>query len=223
MSFSSCFSQQRLHITVQGRFKQPISFAKVYTGQAWDEKLATTPPVLLEMLLTPILKLLQPGMQINLTGSHPYILSPLASTMQTIHINVPGSEPILPKDIMSLQEDNLHLLGMDTVLTPNARKKFFSVKANLMKYEYDPKYIYTLNFYQHILHIDTFTIFGYDILRVLGRKPIMAMAIIFDPAEPENEGDEVEVAEGKGKRDNSYSHWNFLYKIEMWHERALDL
>ena len=195
----------------------------MYTGQAWDEKLATTPPILLEMLLTPILKFLQPGMIVNMTGSHPYILSPLISTMQTIQINVPGSEPTLPKDIISLQEDDLCLLGMDTDMSPSARKKFFTVKANLLKYNYDPKYIYTLNFYQHMLHMDTLKIFGYDILRVLGKKPIMAMAIIYEPiTDSDNEEEEVVVG-GKEKRDSSSSHWNWLYKIEMWHERALDL
>ena len=71
--------------------------------------------------------------------------------------------------------------------------------------------------------MDTLKIFGYDILRVLGKKPIMAMAIIYEPiTDSDNEEEEVVVG-GKEKRDSSSSHWNWLYKIEMWHERALDL
>ena len=193
------------------------------------------------MLLTPILKLLQPGMVANLNSSHPYILSPLISTMQSIQINEPGNEPILPKDIMSLQEDDLHLLGMETNMSTSARKKYFSVKENLLKYSYEIGKIYTFTFYQHILHIDTLKIFGtlfylshtlfrilylihsisytpsltgYDILRILGRKPIMAMAIIYEPTDSENEE---EMEGGIGIRCNSCSHWNWLYKIEMWH------
>ena len=218
----------------------------MYTGQAWDEPLASKPPVLLEMLLAPILKLLQPGMVANLNSSHPYILSPLISTMQSIQINEPGHEPILPKDIMSLQEDDLHLLGMETNMSTSARKKYFSVKENLLKYSYEMGKIYTFTFYQHILHIDTLKIFGtllyllhthslsystshtlshtlhpstssltgYDILRILGRKPIMAMAIIYEPTDTENEE---EMEGGIGIRCHSCSHWNWLYKIEMWH------
>jgi len=132
----------------------------VYTGQAWDDPLASKPPVLLETLLTPILKLLQPGMVANLNSSHPYILSPLISTMQSIQINVPGNEPTLPNDIMSLQEDDLRLLGMETIMSTSARKKYFSVKENLLKYSYEIGQVYTFTFYQHILHIDTLKIFG---------------------------------------------------------------
>jgi len=160
---------------VQGRFKTTIPCSTVYTGQAWDQPLAKAPPSWLQSLLLPFIRNIQPGLQMSFTGDNPYILSPLMSTMQTIHMNVPGNAPTLPDSIASLNMDDLSAMGL--YMTPGERKKYFAKPENIAQHVFDPAYVYTFNFYQHVLRLDTFTAWGYDIRHILGKNPIQIMAV----------------------------------------------
>jgi phosphomevalonate kinase len=54
----------------------------------------------------------------------------------------------------------------------NSRKSYFSIKKNLKKYDFDPEFIYTFDFHQHVLKVDIFKmdlgLMQYDIFNVLG-------------------------------------------------------
>lgn len=65
---------------IQGRFKHPLPFAKVYTGQAFDEAIPHLP---VHWLIRGISKL-QPGSKSFLMGEKPYFISPLIATSQHV-------------------------------------------------------------------------------------------------------------------------------------------
>lgn len=183
---------------VQGRFKHNIPFSNLYTGQAWSNPLAMVPPYWLQLLLMPLIKHIQHGLQMLLSGNKPYMLSPMISTMQTIHMNLPGSEPNLPDDIELLKTDDLHAMGI--TMTTSERKNYFSKTQNHEQYIFDSNYIYTFNFYQHLLHIDSFTIFYFDIIQIIGVNPIQIMLLHVDP---------------EAFAIVSTNPWDFVYNIEI--------
>ena len=98
---------------IQGKFKTEIPFSNLYTGQVWSESLSKSPPSWLQSLFMPVLRNIQPGVQISLSGDKPYIISPLMSAMQTIHMNLPGNEPNLPNSIELLENDDLSAMGVE--------------------------------------------------------------------------------------------------------------
>ena len=208
---------RQIQVVVQGRFRAAVPFAQVYTGQAWDEPLASVPPRWLEVMLTPVLKALQPGMRSALHGPLPSILSPLVSTMQTIAANYPGQEPALPHGIAALKTDDLAVHGFAPSVTVAARKAFFSKPANLAQYAFSPDLVYTFNFYQHLLRLDTFSIMGFDVRRVLGRKPVQVMAAMLHP-DVLAQGD---AQLQRQQQENQQQHApTFLWNFEVWHESS---
>jgi len=205
---------RQIQVVVQGRYRTEVPFAQVYTGQAWDEPLASAPPQWLEVMLTPVLKALQPGMRSSLHGPRPSIVSPLAATMQTLAANYPGQEPALPHGIAALHTDDLAAHGFAPGVSVTARKAFFSKPANLARYAFSPDLVYTFNFYQHLLRLDTFSIMGFDVRRVLGRKPVQVMAAMLHP--------DVLAAQTKdASHQQELQHApTFLWNFEVWHESA---
>lgn len=71
-------------LCVLGRFKKPISFAHVYTGQAYDTQINHIPAKWLVNTGLQFMSKLQPAHQACLQGNRPHILSPLVSTAQKI-------------------------------------------------------------------------------------------------------------------------------------------
>lgn len=199
--------KRRLQYVVQGRFKQRISFSHLYTGQAWEDPLAAAPPLWIQSLLLPVIKGLQPGVRLQLLGEHPYILSPLVSTLQVLQVHLPGSEPTLPGRIEELVNDDLQAIGLD--MSSKARKSYFSITENLEKHAFCPDYVCTFSFYQHFVRMDTFSVFGFDLLQILGRNPIQVMAVVLDPSTDSSDAD--------------VDDWKFLYRIDIWHEKVLSL
>lgn len=72
-----------------GRFKKPISFAHVYTGQAYDTQINHIPAKWLVNTGLQFMSKLQPAHQACLQGNRPHILSPLVSTAQKISMFCP--------------------------------------------------------------------------------------------------------------------------------------
>ena len=66
-----------------------------------------------------------------------------------------------------------------------ARKKFFTNNTNLNRFSFNPDYIYSFSFFQHILNVKTFEIetplFNYDLLKIIGKQPLECMAVIWSP------------------------------------------
>lgn len=175
-------------VVMQGSFKKSISFADVYCGQAWESKLAVAPPSMLMKIVTPLMHMLQPGMHCNLEGDHPFVLSPLMSTMQAIVISTKGTEPPLLAPDGSIEEmkENLSILGPEFCgMSAAARKAFFSDEKNLEKFSFDPELVYSFDFYEHLLRMDNFRLklgmLSYDLTHFLGSLPVMHLAVLWNP------------------------------------------
>jgi hypothetical protein len=54
----------------------------------------------------------------------------------------------------------------------------------------------------------------YDILNILGKRSVQNMAVLWNPEEDSNDREE----STENQRKNS---WDYLYNIEIWHERCL--
>ncbi len=171
---------RKIEIVIQGKFLQNIPMDEVYVGQAFEESIC--PSNFLTSLLSPIINLLQPASQTDITCAQPYILSPLMSTMQKISIDAPGSEPKL----QNFNEINENLNPIGIAMSSNDRKNYFSNQSNLALHNFVPDgNIWTFDFYQHLLSIDSFEIgvsaFKVDITSIIGKQPIKHMAIRWRP------------------------------------------
>jgi hypothetical protein len=154
-----------------------------------------------------VISKIQPALQVCLEGDNPYIISPLASTSQSIVISRVGSEPNIFSDTI---EEDMTILGHPFGnMNSKQRKSYFSKHRNLVGYEYNPDFVYTFDFYQHLLNLSTFQIdlgfMKYDAIKVLGVRPIQVMAIVWDP-----------IADNDSKP-------RYLYNFEVWHRRSLPL
>lgn len=79
--------RRKFHAVVQGRFKQPLPFSSVYTGQVYDEPLEhNLAQWSLVRASLHLLSQLQPANRVCLKGPKPFVLSPLASTAQNIGV-----------------------------------------------------------------------------------------------------------------------------------------
>ena len=68
--------KRKFEYVIQGRFTNPLSFANLYTGHAFQSPLAMKPPHWLISALKPLISYFQPSAEIDLDSASPYILSP---------------------------------------------------------------------------------------------------------------------------------------------------
>ncbi|KAK9804498.1 hypothetical protein WJX73_010880 [Symbiochloris irregularis] len=96
--------KRRTMLVVQGRFKSPLHFNDVLTGQYFPGPLMKIPaPILINTILA-ISRKLNPSMEIG-SVKKPSMLAPVIATAQAINVAEPGSEPSLhapPVEDMSL-------------------------------------------------------------------------------------------------------------------------
>eukprot|EP00953_Heterococcus_sp_UTEX-ZZ885_P040313 20618-Heterococcus_DN1.PRE.3 len=126
-----------------------------------------------------IIRRLSPALQEDVTGAHPYLISPLAATAQALRVDAPGTEakhtallggvfaqqpppsttPATTTANTSSKSSTLGLNGTansgETVaamsaLTAAQRKRHLSNATNLAAHSFDPRYVYTFDFYQHL-------------------------------------------------------------------------
>lgn len=73
-----------------------------------------------------------------------------------IVISKVGEEPSIFSDHF---EDQLQQLGADFVNMPTKKRKaYFTKYSNLLQHSYDPQYVYTFDFYQHLFNFATFQV-----------------------------------------------------------------
>ena len=154
-----------------------------------------------------LIKRLQPGLQVSVEGDNPYLVSPLASTCQAIVVSRPGTEPSLNN--LQVKEDTALLGSAFESMTSKQRKMYFSKPQNLALHSYSPEFVYTFDFYQHLLNFSTFQFdlgfMKYDFMSTLGARPIQVMSVVWNPIEsngivPEN--------------------LSYLYNFEIWHRKT---
>lgn len=97
-----------------------------------SDPISLAPPEWVVKLFMPIVQSLQPAVCIKLSGTHPYVISPLMSTMQTVVVSEFGKEP----DITDLEKDVSEDMSMvDPV--------FRGMKASKRKHYFADRYVQT--------------------------------------------------------------------------------
>lgn len=208
---------RKFQSVVQGRFRQRLPFSSVNTGQIFSKALKNLPPKWVLTAAMAMMSRIQPALQVRLTGDSPYMLSPLIATSQTVVVSREGMQPSIVVDLDPIEEDIslvdasvFGLTGVKASARAKKRKAFFSKRANLEKYEFDPALVYTFDFYQHLFNMGTFLadlgFAKYDVLRVIGQSPVQIMSVAWDPV-----------------KDGSCLPLKppYLYNLEVWHERGL--
>lgn len=82
------------------------------------------------------------------------MMSPLIASAQNVCISLPGSEPDIEEDI----DEDLSLLKDLPVMTNKKRRNYFSKRVNLLRYTYDPMYVYTFDFFENAFNFSTFQV-----------------------------------------------------------------
>lgn len=173
-------------VFVQGRFKRPIAFNKLLTGQTFARPLLLPAQWIIRLGFV-FLRRIAPGLSADISSEKPYLLTPLAAAAQTLHISVPSNSPDLRNGHVLLNDDDLEntmLLGGDFArkdpLSRRSRRKRLSSSKELSRYSYNPKYVYTFGFWQDLFDPATYTVtvpFGtFGIAKYLDGQPIQINA-----------------------------------------------
>lgn len=191
---------RQFQVVIQGRFTRPVSYASVYTGQVFNRSLDKLIPRWVLRMALPLLRSLQPAMELQLEGDTSYVLTPLASTAKNIVVSRPGAEPSISQ-LDTLQED-MSLILDDTIRDAAARRKYFSNKDNLELFSFDPSLVYTFDFYQHVINLPENKLqMGFaelSLKNILVSSPLQIMSMLWTPS-------------------FDVSSAEYLYNIEIWH------
>ena len=177
-------------------------------------------------ILLGLLSKIQPGLQVSLEGTKPYMVSSLIAASKNVVVSLPGDEPDIcitgDSGTESVREDMTllvtHSEGGSQYSSSTANKvfssrsaskraNFFSDLKNLDMYSYSPDLVYTFDFYQHVLNIGQMKLnLGFtslDVSSIIGFSPVQIMAVKWDPHnEPDLENIE------------------YFYNIEMWNHKC---
>lgn len=194
--------QRRFQSIIQGRFKESLTVSDVLTGHEFGKPLQRLPPKWLLNAGTSLIKRLAPGAEMDITSEKPEMLSILAATTQSLSVDMPGNEPLITSH--DIDEDTTNFEGPFANGTVSAckRKKILANPTGVAcQLKYDTDSIYTFDFYQHLLDVDSYSLnVGFATISIapsMNGQPIQVMA--------------------KTRNDGRYL-WNF----QIWHETLLN-
>ena len=219
--------KRKLQAIIQGRFKKDIPFSKVYIGEVFEGAIRQLSAKLLLYNSIKILSKFNPVLNVRMKGERPYILTPLVTAAQNIVVSQPGQEPniMYPDD---LEEDMSQCSATFRSMSSLKRKQYFSKRANLELYSFDSSMVYTFDFYQHLLNVATLDVdlgfLKYDLVKVLGARPLQIMAVIWSPprlwlgGRSSNNGRSNSGSENENNSGDS--DMQYVYNIEIWNKRS---
>ena len=129
---------RQFQVVVQGRFRTETSYESVYTGQVFNRSLEKLLPRWVIRLALPVLRTLQPAMEMQLEGNTSHILTPLIATAKNIGtpmissntysavVSRPGSAPCI-SDFEGIMED-MTIVSQGDFRDNTSRRKYFSKK-----------------------------------------------------------------------------------------------
>eukprot|EP01068_Selenidium_serpulae_P014646 Selendium_serpulae@DN6121_c0_g1_i12.p1 len=219
--------KRRLMDTViQGRFKTRMCMKDVLTGQFFDLPWGQRPPRWLIPVIFRIVRYIHPATKMNIDGKHPFIVSPLASACQNLHVadpEIPHSPYSTPPDIVRDQAipEQTTLLGGEfskSIVTAQKRRRILSDLSLLREFWFDPKFVYTFDFYQHLFNLATYDfkigVGNVSLVKYMNGQPIEINAFV-DPG-LDLDGDRAKSSESQVDSGKSY-----LWRIEAWQENLL--
>lgn len=226
-------SKNRLfEVVVQGQFKEATPYSSVYNGQVFKKPFRNLPPKWMIRILVSLLSKIQPGLQVSLYDSTPYMVSSLIAGSKNVVVSLPGSEPdicVTDKGGTERVREDMTLLASSCsgddrdhgrsdsckrdsdkiFLSRSASKRahYFSSLKNLDKFTYNPDHVYTFDFYQHVLNIGQLKLdLGFaslDVSSMIGFSPVQVMAVQWDP-----------------RQEPDMNHLEYFYNIEMWNRKS---
>lgn len=153
-------------VVVQGQFKKEVRANDIVHGAEYKYPMKMAPPAWMEALMTKLFSKLSPGLQMKLSGKHPFVLVNLPSSVQTLRADTPGSEP----DIASFDfEEHNAAFGTHGKYTfpmdIKSRKKFFSNFKKSKDVVFDTNTVYTFEIYDDVFNYEknTMKIYKYNI------------------------------------------------------------
>lgn len=205
--------KRKFQMTIQGRFKRRLSMGSVVTGQEFDCRFKKLPPTWAIRSVLSVMQALSPSLQSDLTCDQPYARSAMAATVQAMSVTDPDNKKGRLPDIMEEPVENTKLIRKTNgqpinpskrrEMTSQQRKKYFSKRKNLLNSSFDPCFVYTFDFYQHMLQPSTFEfdagvpIIGNVLLApYLDGQPIQLMAKLVDTDD-------------------------YLWNFELWHQQLI--
>ena len=216
--------RRKMQVAIQGKFKRPLRFDQVFSGQEFAKPLRNIPGRreklcscvgylthkglaiashdrwLIKWALSLLRSRLPDTFQADAFAEKPYFLSPLISTSQSVR-----ADRDIPQDITSnvIDEENKEFGGPFTEKKFNGeqRRKFFGDIQTLQQYTFDPDVTYTFDYYQQFFRAGLFALdVGVkllDLAHYVGKQPLLlTMAKTMDTDE-------------------------YLWKFELWHEKVL--
>ena len=144
-------------IVWQGRFTRPTHCSDIWMGGIFDKPFNMAGVV---RWVVPLLKQVVPGLEMDVLGAMPTVLAPASAACKNIHVCLPGQEPdmqMLANNAAQLQEDT-ELLGSDLKSSPFRRKMTMMSAHKRSQYVYDPKYVYTFEYYDYIMDLHNFEV-----------------------------------------------------------------
>lgn len=190
---------RRFLTRIQGRFKVGnIPISDVMTGHEFSSPFKRLPPSWIIRAGTSLISTIAPGADIDITSNNPKILSSLAGTSQIVRVDEVGMKPNIETEL-DIKED-CSLLGNEFQNSISIRKKLLSDPKTASQYTFDPKYIYTFDFYQNALDFSSYSLnLGFTsvgLSKSLNGQPIQCMA-------------------------KSMSLGKYLWCFQIWHENLL--
>ena len=105
------------------------------------------------------------------------------------------------------------------------RKAHFSRCSNLRKHFFDPNFVYTFDFYQHIINFANFEanvgVVKYDLIKFLGSNPLQLMAVAWDPygGVASDNFDDDDKSLNTSRRPPP-KNWSYIFNLEILHEKS---
>jgi len=140
--------------------REALSVDSCLTGHEFTKPLQNLPHPWILNAATSLIGKLAPGAEIRVSGEHPKMLAPLAGTSQVVRADEPGTEP----DIASEDgvEEDCTLLGgkfaTGKSVSISARKAHLANPKHASKYTFDTETVYTFDFYQNLLNVNTYSL-----------------------------------------------------------------
>mmetsp|Transcript_66308 Transcript_66308/g.110158 ORF Transcript_66308/g.110158 Transcript_66308/m.110158 type:complete len:285 (-) Transcript_66308:32-886(-) len=194
---------RRLSAVIQGHFKHRTCMSDCYTGYEFSQRFRNVPAPWLISAAMRLIRKIAPTMTADITGSRPYFLNPLFQTIQLMDVSEAGHEP----HITSPLEENNALLGGKFAagkLDSEGRKSYFASVSSGAMHTLDPRYVYTMEFFEDKVDMSTFELIllgmRFSLRRFIGCQPLQIMGLI----------------------GNKAHSGQYLWNVEMWHESAVD-
>lgn len=173
--------KRKTSFVVQGKFKQPLPFDSVLSGQRFPGPLQHLPADWLTSMVLKLVHHINSSMVVGPVHA-PSLLAPMVTMAQSMSVSQPGHEPCL----MAVPAEDMRLLGpafqtsSGDVLPAAERKQLMSNKNFCSQYSFDCDHVWTFHFWQHFLDVAEckvkLPLTTIDAAKYLGRMPISIQA-----------------------------------------------